>query len=448
MVGTRRFVPDAVQLTEESLMDLNDVLDRLAQLESRLLHVEDELGLSQEDAASVDVEPSVTTTAELVRQIGADDLTFGADRRLSISSGLIRVPSRRLFAVGGEQSRKLQVTALLDAMHWHRWSSLGGEGGITYMLGQGPNSSAAIQAIALLKSALVRPIDLSIQLDSASVSLRLPDLNEGSDTRLKQLRDRDAAVLPPLARSVEEKVRDHCFRWSRTLTGREWSGRVDGLEICRIDDSGQGVLRLGKVGKTGKESKARERFQSLVESDEFRFGEANLPAAVSLISCLAADRCRGVLSKIQFEHMLEARVLRSAVTLEFDGQKLEPVQSQFPAMWSEGDDPKYIDVIMRLDDVPWVVELKVPEGGGQGQYFRHAVGQVVLYREFIRRATGLHPWFTERGLDPLKCRAAVAFPMTGTETQRRRALDHVEYLASLFGVKVMVLPDDWNASDR
>jgi hypothetical protein len=429
-------------------MDLNDVLDRLAQLESRLQHVEDELGLSQEYASSVDAEPSITTTAELVRQIGAEDLTFRADRGLSISSGLIRVPSQRLFAVGGEQSRKLQVTALLDAMHWHRWSSLGGEGGITYMLGQGPNSPAAIQAIALLMSALVRRVDLSVQVDSASVPLTLPDLNEGSDGRLQQLRDRDVAVLPPLARSVEEKVRDRCFRWCRTLTGREWSGRVDGLEICRIDDSGQGVLRLGRVGKTGKESKARERFRFLVESDEFHFGEANLPAAVSVISRLAADRRCGVLSEIQLEHMLEARVLRSAVTLEFDGQKLEPVQSQFPAMWSEGDDPKYIDMILKLDDVPWAVEMKVPEGGGQGQYFRHAVGQIVLYREFIRRATGLHPWFTERGLDPLKCRAAVAFPMKGTETQRRSARDHVEYLASLYDVDVMVLPNGWNASDR
>ena len=146
--------------------------------------------------------------------------------------------------------------------------------------------------------------------------------------------------------------------------------------------------------------------------------------------------------------MLEARVLRGAVPLTIGERGLELVESQFPAFWSEGNNAKFIDVIAKLDDAPVVVELKVPEGGGQGQYFRNAVGQVALYREFVRRATGLHPWFEERGLDASKCRAVVAFPMKGTEQQRKSALEPVQYLAELFDVDVVVIPDDWNTPDR
>jgi len=41
---------------------------------------------------------------------------------------------------------------------------------------------------------------------------------------------------------------------------------------------------------------------------------------------------------------------------------------------------------------------------------RHGVVQAVLYREYIRKAEHLHPWFKERGLAAEKCKAAVAFP--------------------------------------
>lgn len=57
--------------------------------------------------------------------------------------------------------------------------------------------------------------------------------------------------------------------------------------------------------------------------------------------------------------------------------------------------------------MPWAVELK-HHVGGAGQYYRHAVGQAVLYREFIRRADLLEPWFEKRGMDRGSCEALVA----------------------------------------
>ena len=428
-------------------MNLNDLLDRLIQLEIRLQKIEGHLDLTDEqEASSDDIDAGATTTTDLMNQIKADDLASGSDRILSISAGRIRVPSLGILAVGGEQSQNDQITGLMDALHWHRWANLRNSK-LSYVLGHSDRLLAVSQAIALLLDTVNKQFEFSFQVDFNPFELQLPDLNGGSEVRCTQLQARDEADLPALARAVNEQVRDCCFRWNRTLTGNEWSGRVDGLEVCRLDQNGKGILRLGELGRTGKESMARERFRGLVGRDEFHFDESNLQAAVAVIANLAADRRRAGLSKVQLEHMLESRILRKAVALEVNGQQLEPVESQFPAIWSEGGETKYIDVIAKQGDIPWVVELKVHQGGGQGQYYRNSVGQAVLYREFIRRATGLHRWFEERGLDANKCRAAVAFPTKGTPRQRETALEHVGYLASLFDVEVIVLPDDWNAPE-
>ena len=106
----------------------------------------------------------------------------------------------------------------------------------------------------------------------------------------------------------------------------------------------------------------------------------------------------------------------------------------FPTLWSHthGARARYVDVLMRSNDIPWVVELKV-NSGGKGKYYRHAIAQVVLYREFIRTATWIHPWFEDQGLDPQKCQAVVAFPTEGEDPRRLRAL------ASLFEVNVTTL---------
>lgn len=139
--------------------------------------------------------------------------------------------------------------------------------------------------------------------------------------------------------------------------------------------------------------------------------------------------------------------MRRAVPIEVDGETIEPVTSQFPTRWAESGAVRYIDVLGRSGSVPWVVELKVQEGGGAGQYFRHAIGQAVLYREFIRRSEGSAPWFQERGLDHQRCEAVVAMPCSEVSDRNRMLLDHVRYLADIFSVRVVVLDDQWRSAD-
>src|SRR4051812_39222574 len=71
---------------------------------------------------------------------------------------------------------------------------------------------------------------------------------------------------------------------------------------------------------------------------------------------------------------------------------------------------RYLDALLRDGSTPWALELKTEGSTGVGYYYRHAVTQAVLYREFIRRASYLSPWFEQFGLNHTACRAAVVVP--------------------------------------
>ncbi len=112
---------------------------------------------------------------------------------------------------------------------------------------------------------------------------------------------------------------------------------------------------------------------------------------------------------------------------------------QLPTRWLPGGTPKFLDVLMRLGTTPWAVELKVSDNF-HVRYYRHAICQVILYREFIRHATSFFPWFEQHGLDPTQCRAAVAFPKPGDlNGAAETGLDDIKWLAGLFQVELIVL---------
>ena len=118
---------------------------------------------------------------------------------------------------------------------------------------------------------------------------------------------------------------------------------------------------------------------------------------------------------------------------------MEPAigSGQLPTRWATGGDARYLDALMRDGQDLWAVELKI-RSGGAGQYLRHGVGQVVLYREFIREATPLHPYLSQSGAKPSSCRAAVAFPHLSGSDAASRTRD-VEALGELFDVEVLLL---------
>lgn len=375
---------------------------------------------------------------ELLQHFTPDSPEVGEDSRLSLSARTVRVPSRRLLAVGCDETNEDQINGLIDAIHWAKWG-LGTEGNITYSIMSGDSTEAALDALSTLMSAL--PNDLGVQLhqDLEPVTPTLPYLDADSIRRLEQLRSRERFVLPAIHERISQQIGSPNFSWVRTLTGRTWTGRVDGLMVCSLDDHGFGSIQIGGANN----NPVGERFRFLAKADSYPITPDNLLAATAILVSLANDRRIGVLSGCQLEHLLEARVLRGAVPVEVRGEHVEPVSWQFPTRWSEFGNNRFIDVLGRIGDTPWVVELKVREGGGGGSYFRHSVAQAVLYREFIRRAEGLHPWFHDRQLDPLKCQAVVAFPCSQETERDQQLVSHVRYLADLFGVEVALIGDDW-----
>lgn len=383
---------------------------------------------------------------ELLHRFAGDNPETHQDNDLSLSSHVIRVPSRRLVTVGCDAPEEAQIYGLLDAIHWRRWK-LQDSAPITFSWHSAESDEQIAEPLSTLCSLLPGDLGIEVQRDFLPFEPVCTSLDADAARRLEQLRRREQAALPQLHCDIEHQVRDPSFHWVRTLAGREWTGRVDGLRVCRLDDHGRGVIQIGAAPEDEVRRPEQEWFHALAGKDIFEIQPDSVSETVRILQGLVEARRRGFWSNRQLEHLLEARVLRGAIPVEVEGTIIEPVAWQFPARWSELGAVRYIDVLGRTGSIPWVVELKVREGGGAGQYFRHAVGQAVLYREFIRRAEGLHPWFRDKGLDPLECEAAIVMPCSEVTDRDRKLLDQVRSLAEIFSVRVVVLDDVWRSPD-
>jgi hypothetical protein len=255
---------------------------------------------------------------------------------------------------------------------------------------------------------------------------------------------------PARALDVERSAGRLGFRWQRTVSGAGWSGRLQGLEICKVADAGGGfgfgVGKPGQVDETTGErnvSAARAAFQQILTRLAPRFaaldqaGRLSLPAhdsqhAAEVVEVLAAENLPAHGSA---EHRFEAQVNQGRRVLVVDGAPMELIfpqrPFQFPTRWWEGDRARYVDVLGRRGTTPWVVELKVDVG--QGEYYRDGIVQVALYREYVRRAARLLPWFERYGLDATSCRAALVIPSLRGPDAAALEADHRQ-VAHLLGV--------------
>ena len=113
---------------------------------------------------------------------------------------------------------------------------------------------------------------------------------------------------------------------------------------------------------------------------------------------------------------------------------------QFPAAYSDAGKARFIDAVLYADDTPWVIELKDLQAG-RGSYLRHGIAQAVLYRRFLRRASVMHPYFSDLipPLEPRLTRSAVAFPAFGSSPGGAKRLQELRELAALFDVAVIEL---------
>src|ERR1035438_7185073 len=178
-----------------------------------------------------------------------------------------------------------------------------------------------------LRSALTPDVPMIIWEGNEPAKLSQPDFSSNCAERANQLAQQIFSECPDLAISVRQRLDSDIFRWYRNVTSQRYSGRIDGLEVCFVQQDGKGGgVSIGKLGKKGAISKEREVFLSLSGRREFvGFDGSNLDHAIDLLKQLVRERQHGELWPCQLEHRLEARILNGSLPVVVGGKKLEPV---------------------------------------------------------------------------------------------------------------------------
>jgi hypothetical protein len=350
-----------------------------------------------------------------------------------------------IVGVHSDTSTSRSIHAIGDAVHWwHHHHRANGANRIRVVYGARPDIDEVLEGASLLIQGIQsRQVTVDLEVDFKKATIPTTDFSQAGDKWLNVMKSRLDDGLPAGAAAFSTMVGRPSFRWYRTVTGASWSGRIEGLEVCRMSSDGNTLtINVGRDGKNGAKSRARKMFLGELNRS---FSDAipdNLGAQADLIRSLADAREAAAGGGAYDEHFVESRVLRKALPVELKGVALDPVFSefpcQFPTMWeTRKRQARYVDAFMRQGDVPYVVELKIGNTVN-GQYFRDAITQVALYREFLKQATPLHGWLkTAFGLDASCCEAVVAFPVDlDAKRDQVAALDEV---AAYFGVHVVGL---------
>ncbi len=374
------------------------------------------------------------------------------DRRLSLSSRTLRshkyqgtptVLALHDPGVADGVNARACLDAVVDAVHWslHALPTVPAEIQVAVPVGQFAPAVRGWLAYALwsLAAAASTSAVSILEYDLTAIGLHLRPLPRPTDVDtarpewLAALTRRSVRQLPAVAADIQRALGQTVaggvpsFRWYRNITGPVWSGRVGGWQVCTVTDSGKVAWHSGPLPNMSPNCLAAEIV-------EFARQRAN-----------PQDR----IGQTKLEHLLESGVLGGKVLVQVERPtgpvRLMPVVQpheipfQFPAYFGPGDSARFVDALMHDGQVPWVVELKVATGG-QGEYYRHAITQAVLYRTFVRQATSLHAWFCalRPALDPTACEAAIAVPaLRGPDAVLLR--ESLTRTAGAFGVAVVEL---------
>jgi len=145
------------------------------------------------------------------------------------------------------------------------------------------------------------------------------------------------------------------------------------------------------------------------------------------------------------EHSVEYRVMHGSLKAYVGETRLWPVDaihgpkfsSQFPATWSNGDEPdkRYADIILRDGRTPWVTEVKARKSPPRLTSYYEGLVQTVLYTDYVRSARPVYDWFERRGLDAASARGVLAIPPLTPHSRNSDVLTHTSSLAKALGVE-------------
>jgi hypothetical protein len=383
---------------------------------------------------------------ELIKALKKCGVTFRAtaDRRLSISSSLIRVEDfsglPTAFVAPGKDDDDDQVRhGVVDAVHWalHGLSQKVDRVRVVVAKKTKPQVLDALNTMAGSFSSLTVVLE-QWEVDAGNIRLRpflspLPRFNDERVSGWAEALKLRSTKLPPFAKKISQGLgAPPWFAWYQNVTGTYLSGRVGGWEVCTLKNE---MIRFGETG--------RERAAGPGH------GLQSVAMQVANIRAFAKLRRDGKSrqGRRKAEHLVESGIWAGTVVLKprHCAKPLLPLSGlplQMPALFSPSGNARFIDAVLHDGAIPWCVELKVATGG-QGQYYRHALTQAVLYRAFLRRAKPVHSWFKNLSpaLDAARCEAAIAFPtMTGRGASDRT--DRLRSTARSCGVELIEIAGD------
>lgn len=414
---------------------------------------------------------------DLAPSINLTHIETARDMKESISSKVIRgiYDGQRAAAVTGPTT--LMTGGLLDLLHLHQTGGNTYAGqhvakdDVTFIVAEDPTHPEGLDAVRTLAASLFAGprVNLLTVDDVGVTSVVEPRLLEVSDVALypgwPDLVIGVGAVPEPVARLINAVGRSELRAYPQLTAKGEWSLRMEGLQVGRFAKHAI-TLGVGKPGQGGLDSAPRKLWQKatghlsplvLTDADEVDDAVKSLRAFADI--WVPARNTLTVDGKHE-EHALESRVLRGLVPITpFSGSRLDLLDpgasiggahgdlanwgSQFPTKWGRGGSARYLDALLRDGTTPWALELKADLGAGPASYYRHAVGQAVLYRHFIQNAAPLNQWFDRYGLDRTSCRAGVVLP----ELQAKHAMwkKPQQRMCDAFGVELFWVSRDFAA---
>lgn len=377
-----------------------------------------------------------------------------ANRTTSISEwlGLTTFDGSPAVVVESVDAKK-QIVALLDLLNLRLAGHVPATSSVAVLL-HSPHPEA-VAALEVLRDAVADEVEVDLlQCDCSEIvgSRWLPVPPSDFDAADPQFYTRWPSLLaqdftPPrlVAQLLDEVGLEELRAYPQLAATGEWSIRLEGLQIGRITRHEMGYLDVGRIGKHGALGHERSAWLDIHPRGAFKLDDTRLDQAANMITRFAESWSR-IAGGTQNEHVLESRILRGRTSVTTGRGALEPVRrdphvnwgSQFPTKWGPVRSARYLDALLRdpIDPtIPWAIEMKVRLS--EGQYYRHAIAQAVLYRHFIKKAQRLHFWFKPYGLDPHQCRAAVVVPTFTTPAWEER----LRGLCNLFDVELVVVDE-------
>ncbi|WP_444663617.1 hypothetical protein ACT17Q_15735 [Cellulomonas sp. CW35] len=403
---------------------------------------------------------------ETLEKLGADCIDTRPDRAHSIAATTVRFvkDGRRGVAVAGNVASQLDAFTDLIDLNLHDPSESLDPHHVWLWFAEDPDDRETEVAFRTLARNVRDLVTVHLRAITADGELRAVDTehlpwSDSGHYSYGQWAELLAAVPaepPALVRDLILATGRPEYRAYPMLSsrGKRWSIRLEGLQVG-VCSATKGRLSVGRDGKKGGTSHHRARWLSVAgwSPVDVDLSVGSMEKAAALLQAFAdSPPVNHAATGEQDEHALESRILRGDVRLNTPaGAPLELMRShsfpeqepsvvnwgsQFPTRWGvRTAAARYLDGMLHVGRTPWALEMKVKGISGE-LYYRHAIHQAVLYRDFIREATPLKDWFDRFDLDQAACEAAVVVPQGQTAEAEAR----LRAVAAAFGVALIVVP--------